>query len=931
MAVAYGVAEQREMPAHWRLWAKADKYTHQLHRLIYHMTDVGMVTCALWEKALGSDLKARIAEWLKVDEHRAGSLLAFWASLHDLGKASPAFQDHQNVTPELRKKIHSELAQARMLFPNRGGVQHARHEIVTTWSLIKEGLLTDLSHLNAELARLVAQMLGGHHGAWPTGDVVNNPILIKPDDTGVTSEWRAARGAFVEAMVNIFQPTAVLDFVPDTIEDNVMLSLISGIVSLADWLGSDEKNFPLEEDFLELGYYASRSRDLATEALLRVEWDAAPVAAAFDFQSVFEFSPNNAQNEITDALKTAALPALAIIEAPMGSGKTEAALATYAAWAQKVGQGGLYVAMPTTATSNQMWKRVGDFLGKQQGPESRPMLVHSQALLRRGDKIQNAGNTLEEKDKDQQGDHAASQTWFFSRKRSLLVPFGVGTVDQALMSVLQTKHFFVRLLGLAGKVVIFDEVHAYDAYMNTLFRRLLEWLRQIRASVVILSATLPEKTRNQLLAAWGSTEAPVMQYPRLTWATANTAQACSIALSPPPTRTLTYGWIKRDVDTIIQKLKDELRRGGCAAVICNTVTRAQDVYDAIISDTTLGQIGRDNCILYHARFPLAWREGIEKRVLSKFGTNPQDKKLPNPDRPTCAIVVATQVLEQSLDLDFDVMISDHAPVDLLLQRAGRLHRHGVNAPTRIHADVLWIAGPDMQDEMPIFARSDKYVYEEYVLLRSWLAVKQHASPQIVLPGDVSAVIEQVYGEQDLGELSAAMTARLAVTKGEMEKNEHVDIHNAKKRLVDSPKDEDLLWGNDAELEEDNPAVHEAFQALTRSDRPGVQVVCLHRVGEELMTESDGTGHRYSPSARLEAPIAQELARCSLPINRPDLARQFLEPADPQVQKILPTWHKNPVLRYHRLAIFVNSLCPLAGTGHTLKLTREYGLQILRDA
>ncbi len=544
MAKVYGVVEQKEMPKHWRLWAKADKRTSELHRLIYHMTDVGMVAHVLWEKVMGADLKARIASWLKLDELCTGRLLAFWSSLHDLGKASPAFQDHQNVTTNLRAKIHAELGKAGLAVKDRGKVEHARHELISTWSLNKEDWLVSCAQLNGELAKLVAQMLGGHHGAWPTGDVANDPIAIKTDDKGDES-WREMRRALVGAMVETFQPPPLLDFVQNTTEDNVMLSLISGIVSLSDWLGSNEENFAYEEEFVELGEYANRARQLAEQALIRAEWESAPLAATFDFQTAFSFSPNEAQNGVMNSLQNATLPSLAIIESPMGSGKTEAALAIYAVWAQKLGQARLYVAMPTTATSNQMWERVNEFLGKQYGDKAHPMLVHSQALLRQPDLMHESEDSLEEIDKTQNGDHVASQTWFLPRKRSLLVPFGVGTVDQALMSVLQTKHFFVRLLGLAGKVVIFDEVHAYDAYMNTLFCRLLQWLRQVGASVIVLSATLPQKARKQLLDAWGATEVPDAQYPRLTWANADSIHAQVIELQPPPKRTLAYGWISR--------------------------------------------------------------------------------------------------------------------------------------------------------------------------------------------------------------------------------------------------------------------------------------------------------------------------------------------------------------------------------------------------
>jgi CRISPR-associated endonuclease/helicase Cas3 len=502
------------------------------------------------------------------------------------------------------------------------------------------------------------------------------------------------------------------------------------------------------------------------------------------------------------------------------------------------------------------------------------------------------------------------------------------------MSVLQTKHFFVRLLGLAGKVVIFDEVHAYDAYMNTLFCRLLQWLRQVGASVIVLSATLPQKARKQLLAAWGATEVPDAQYPRLTWANSDSVHAQVVELPSPPKRTLAYVWIGRDTDAIIQKLKDELRQGGCAAVICNTVSRAQQIYEAINSDAFLQTIEADNRILFHARFPLAWREDIETRVLAKFGPNTKDKKLPNPNRPKTAIVVATQVIEQSLDLDFDVMLSDHAPADLLLQRAGRLHRHSANATTRQHPDMLWIAEPQVNDGIPTFARGDVYVYDEYVLLRSWLALKQRLGQQIVLPENVSALIEQVYGEQSLGELPAEIVARLARTKQEMNANIIEAEDKAEESLIREPNYKHLLFKQrNHELDEDNPDLNVAFRALTRLGDPGVNTVCLERIGNELFVIGDKDRERYQPDKVPNKDIVIQLARSIVNVRHrdPSLQSALLYPkSDSEEAAILSTWKKVSALRYCAVAIFKEGEYRPKGSNYLLTLNKEYGLRVAKE-
>jgi len=907
------------MPKHWLPWAKTDRKTGQVHRLIYHMTDVGVTARLLWDEVLSNPLRRQIADWLGLSVEDSGCAVAFIASTHDLGKASPAFQDHPSLPQAIRDRICRELETGGLRLPARAGEKHARHEMVSTWALDSEQLLMEVAQLPPELAVLVAQAVGGHHGAWPTSELLG-PTRLKGQDKG-DATWVAVRKALIDAMVDFFKPPMLASCDTDPTRQNTALTLISGIVSVADWLGSDEKHFHLEDGFVPVERYAERVRDSARAALKEADWRNAPSAVAFDFVKAFTFPSNRFQEKVIEEVQSAALPTLAIIEAPMGIGKTEAALATYASWAQTSDFTGLYIAMPTTATSNQMHGRVQRFLGSQHGQTISLLLVHSQALLQQ---MPEPTTTVEEPDK--QGDRAAAQAWFLPRKKSLLAPFGVGTVDQALMSILQTKHFFVRLLGLSYKVVIFDEVHAYDAYMSVLFEHLLRWLRAVGASAIVLSATLPEKTRARLLAAWGAKPPPAARYPKLTWVEAN-GKARAIELPILEAKPLAFDWMAREPEAIVQRLKDELRHGGCAAVICNTVKRAQQIYQAVRDDEELKQCGPDNLILFHARFPLAWREGIETRVLDKFGPNRQDKAHPNPDRPVKAIVIATQVIEQSLDLDFDVMISDHAPLDLLLQRAGRLHRHGVNAAARQHLYRLLVTLPEIVDGAPQFERSDTLVYEAFVLLRSWLALRARDSQSIRIPDDVADLIEQVYGDSDIPDVSSEMTRKLAVAKDKMDAGERSDQFDAKRQLVGVPDDEWLLLGENIGLEEDDPRVHETFQALTRGDRPGVNVVCLHRVGERLCLEPDGTGSAYDPTATLNRDLIRELARHSVTIRRPDIEKYLLEPADPDSVGILKRWKEIAALRYHRVAIFENELCRLHGSSHTLRLTRTYGLEI----
>jgi len=380
------------------------------------------------------------------------------------------------------------------------------------------------------------------------------------------------------------------------------------------------------------------------------------------------------------------------------------------------------------------------------------------------------------------------------------------------------------------------------------------------------------------------------------------------------------------VPSIVQRLHDELARGGCAAVICNTVARAQMVYKAI-KEAKLIEDERENLILFHARFPMSWREDIENKVLARFGPNAQDKQQRNPHRPTKAIVVATQVIEQSLDLDFDIMVSDHAPADLLLQRAGRLQRHAVNDPTRAHPYRLLIAEPETVDGLPKLSRADKLVYDESTLLRSWLALKHRPLAQVALPDNISEVIEQVYNDQALPSVTPAIQAILDRTKQTAAKKEHDERYDARQRIVPRP-DEDVMERENLELEEDNQAVNQAFQAYTRSDRPGVSAVCLHRINGRLYLDAEGKTTVYDPRSKPNKTRARDLARQALAIRRPAIEQYLLQdPSDSDSKAILTRWKKVAALRYHRVLIFEAGVCGLGDSGYTLTLTREYGLEI----
>lgn len=890
----YQVAELPKPPLYQLLWAKAERKTGRMHPLFCHMLDVAQVTLALWRDVLTDSLHDQFAKALCLDAEATGRLLAFWAALHDLGKASPAFQ--RQVKP-----LETNLIAAGLPFPKLFSPEFSPHSTIS--ALVLEETLQAETQLELRPAKRIALALGGHHGAWPPPGATDR---LKADQVG-GQEWDTVRRELVLTLIEVLEPPTLPTWITNRTDENVFLTLFSGLTSVADWIGSAESYFPYAEPPLDPRRYAERSAAQARQALADLGWTGyRPPTEARRFEALFPFPPNPMQQAMVELVEKLNGPALVLIEAQTGLGKTEAALYLADHKAYNEQQAGLYVAMPTMATSNQMYGRVAKVLRTRYGSDiSKPLLVHSQARWLADTPPPNVTT-----DDEQAGASTRAMTWFLPRKRSLLAPFGVGTVDQSLISVLQTRHFFVRLFGLSHKTIIFDEVHAYDTYMSTLFQRLLAWLRAVGASVVLLSATLPAQTRRELVQAYagGGIDVSDAIYPAITWA-AN-GQVGTVPLPLSESRVVALKWISRDPATTVTQLREALREGGCAAVICNTVARSQGVYQAV---RDAGLVAPGDLILFHARTPFAWRDMNEKEVLNRFGKDSE--------RPQKAIVVATQVIEQSLDLDFDVIISDLAPVDLLLQRAGRLHRHSrPPRPTPVGAPRLLVA-VDEGEVFPDFG-NDAYVYEPYVLLRSLLALQ--GRDRLTLPQETAGLIEAVYGDAALTGLSPVWEAKLAEAQQKMARSDDKDVFEARKRLVPLPSDQGLLAGLNADLEEDAPAVNAAFQALTRLGDPSIALVCLHASGADLYTEPDGSGRAVALNQKPDGELTGHLAQHTVSLTHRGVFEYYLK------QEVPSGWREHPLLRDHRVAIFTDGLCPLPGTKYTLRLGRELGLEITKD-
>lgn len=897
-----------EKPKSFSLWAKTDEAggTEITHPLIYHMLDVGECTLALWKLALSEQTRQTFANFLKLNTESTGRLLAFWASLHDIGKAAPGFQrKYMLALPRLRE--------IGLTFPEESS-SPSPHGIVSAWAL--KGLLAQETGLKPFDASKIAVALGGHHGTWPTNDRFM-PHSLKASDKG-DAGWDTVRRDLLLDIMEFYQPPAgvKLPLVLDNL--NTFITLFSGLVSVADWIGSITEYFQFTQEYLPTKMYAQQAALNAKIALQELGWigwrsDGSRLTFAAMFPNTP--NPNPIQEQTFASALECELPTLLILEAPTGIGKTEAALFLADNWLQRQQGRGLYVAMPTQATSNQMFARVVSFLSSRY--PTAPInahLIHSGALLSETGSPQLHGISQDDISTDKQ---VKAESWFLPRKRTLLAPFGIGTVDQALMSVLQTRHFFVRIYGLGQKVVIFDEVHAYDTYMSALFERLLRWLRSIGTSVILLSATLPNRTRKAFVEAWQDegVELPEADYPRLTLASAGKVE--TNYLKPPPEYNIRLVRLESDPKLIADHLSEKLQDGGCAAVICNRVRRAQEVYAAIRAQNI---VSPDHLILFHARFPFAWREEIEKRVLTLFGKEGK--------RPNKAIVVATQVIEQSLDLDFDYIISDIAPVDLLLQRAGRLHRHSKNdkvRPSSLHTPCLALVWPIVQNHLPDFGL-DTYIYDAFTLLRTWLALIR--LDQLILPRQTTHLIETVYGEALNEDEYPGVIKQALRDAGERTRLRYErEISEAIKRLISLPDDENLLTDRNESLDEEDVRVNEALRALTRLGDPSVSIICLYQTSQGIALDPDGRDAPLDLKTPMNQAQVKNLLRNAVSIQRREVVHYIVNHDSRSGE-----WKKTAALHDHYPVIFETNGLYQPGDAHFyLRLSREFGLEVFKPS
>ena len=878
------------------LWAKSG---NPFHPLLAHMLDTAAVALAVLRME-PPRTRALYAEDWGLPEEGALAWAAALVGLHDLGKASPVFQAGWEEGKERVQRAGLPFGEL---------LDWVAHGVFT--ELFLRRLLKEKG-LPERAANDLAAALGAHHGFPANAEEKSRARRhLRTEDP----LWKEARRWLLEEVFRRLGAPLPPSQGNGEARPEAVLRVMA-LASFADWVASDPSLFPYGRD-PRRGDYLKEALRLAQEALNRLGWPAFAKAQRREFGELFPYipKPNALQESVPALLEGACTPVLLLVEAPMGMGKTEAALYAHHLLQAGLGHRGLYVALPTQATANGLFPRVRGFLERLgEGSRLELQLQHGTALLN-----PHYAGLLERAAPRQVGEEeeggAVASAWFSARKRAMLAPYGVGTLDQALLGVLRVKHHFVRLWGLMNRVVVLDEVHAYDVYTSGLLQALLRWLRALGSSAVVMTATLPPSRRRAILEAWAGEEVEGQDlgpYPRVVLVGEGVK-----ARSLPPAREVEVALeVLREVDVepLAQRLKGALP--GAVGAIVNTVDRAQDLYRALGEGTPLtleelarrlggisggqaweevrqalperggevvGKVLTDGTLVFllHARFPAEERALRGSVVLALFG-----KGGPRPPR---AFLVATQVAEQCLDLDFDLLYTDLAPIVLLFQRSGRLHRHERPRPEEHARPRLLLGVPeDLDFGKPLYW--DK-VYEDYVLLATWRALS--GRDRLRVPGDLEALLEEIYEGENPESFPEGLRERAKKSLKALQERRDREANTAR-RLSLSELDRLLAYWDEGALVaqerlEDDEEKAETQRLLTRLGDPSVAVVPLFRVGEGLFLDREG--RRRAPlKGEVSREEAEALFRRAVRLSRFPLPQELLKEEPP------PAWRKSGLLR-----------------------------------
>lgn len=948
------------------VWGKTQKgkdttFWMPLYR---HLADTALVASRLYDEYLPEAAKRDVSIAVGGDDD-ARTLAIFLAGIHDLGKSSPVFlaseDDYVNELNDAfmgKNGLHVPRGLDRSLI---------RHEVISA-ILVKKFLLE--YGVSESVADSCAIVVGSHHG-HPLSHELLAACVGREDIMGLSDPL------WVQVQREIFDYAAAISgankkFASWSTSDvsRSAETILMGFVVAADWGASQGFGCNMSLKSKSLDVNVQKETDRAVKALSALpipsKWNPSvpPNAGAEFFHTRFGFPPRPVQSAALEAVKPLNDSGLIIIEAPMGEGKTEAALAVAEVMAQKTGASGVFVALPTIATSDAIFARARSWVSNLPGSRTgmSMYLSHSRSGLN------GTFSELFDAAREESIDGGHINKWLAQGTRlGPLSNFVVGTIDQVLVSALAARHVALRHLALANKVVILDEVHAYDAYMNVFLGRALQWLGYYGVPVVLLSATLPTDIRKDLVSAYndGLNSRQAMSAPRTALPlTLNPEKIVSSRKSKndvgginlKPLTTIKYPLISvldktgvhvhhtegasnknplalnilaggADNEKLAKRLSDRLIHGGCIGIFRNTVARSQQTYDAMkefFEDSDMNV----EVLLLHSRFI-----GLDRAIKEQKLNNYLGKEFSK--RPRRLIVVGTQVMEQSLDIDFDESVSDIAPIDSLLQRAGRTHRHVIPTRPRVFTEPrMYIAGVSNWDGaedsgVPGINHSAESIYPLKTLYRAVHALRPYAlddDSRLHLPKDISALVRRGYGDrvrapeewkEQWREAEKEWKALIA------EKRDKADSNY----LLPAPETDILDWQSHINREVGKTESKALAQVRDIEDEEEVIILKSNGQGQiqTLDGDFDGAGLPVDFNSKPTRETALAIAASMLRLR----GKEYDALVDEEIlfeTDLMPEWHSEPILR-HKHVLVLRENMTLNGRSFSISYRHDRGLEM----
>ncbi|MDK6686555.1 CRISPR-associated helicase Cas3' [Aerococcus sp. UMB8623] len=899
--------------------------------LSQHALDTAQVSGLLWEHWLSDGQRQLLSDSLnQPDEQVAKQVAVFLGASHDLGKICGSFQAKKGFSnsADLDRQLIEQLefegfeGLGDTLFRDVGRTPHA-----TVGQVILEKMGVN---------RGIASIVGGHHGK-PVSEpktlklqrgYSENYYQVPNPNHPVYKLWEAEQKRLLDW---------ALDFSGfDRVEDLPQISkngqvIYSGLLIMADWIASNEHYFPLidfndpvaidQDQRIRSGFsHWFKTRPIHFQEIASV--DAIYNDRFGDPESDQAFVPRDFQRKFTELLLTVEDPGIFILEAPMGLGKTEAALVGAEVLANRRGQSGIFFGLPTQATSDGIFPRVSHWLSRVSDDymeDTSLQLVHGKAAL--NPDYESLASNINIDGESGLGTVTVNQ-WFKGRKTSNLDDFVVGTVDQFLLNALKKKHLALRHLGFSKKVVIIDEVHACDAYMNVYLNQALSLMGAYGVPVIILSATLPASSRKKMVKSYlqerGDTNEKIQwpedglledAYPLVTYSDSKRVQQFA-DFEPQENHPVEIQPFEED--QLFDQLDNWLKGEGVVGIVVNTVKKAQD-----LAQKCVARYGDDVVDVLHASFIATERKKKERQLLQDIGKGA--------GRPAKKIIIGTQVIEQSLDIDFDVMVSDLAPMDLLIQRMGRLHRHAIHRPSQHQEARFYVMG--LSDSLD-FDKGSKSIYGKNLLIRT-----QAFLPKVLnIPGDISPLVQKVYGsaEPDLADdlkpaLEKAETKE--VERKEAKKSKASEYLLAVEDFSLDDEEESLVgWLNNGSPDQTEAGGY----AQVRDSDETIEVILLKQLAEGyglLGDERDISEEVADPT--IAKRLAQETIKLPGILSKGYNIDEVIRILEAYTAKHFRSWQDSPWLK-GQLGVLLDDTNSFSLHGYHLTYSPKFGLSMEKE-